>query len=180
MLEMFGRRWWVFALRGLFAILFGVLALIWPGLTLLTLVLFFGVYTLVDGILSVIAGITSYGEHERWWAELLEGILDIIIGLVTFFWPNITALALLYLIAAWAIVTGILEIVAAIRLRRVITGEWLLILSGIISIVFGVLLVLFPGAGALSLLWLIGSFAIAFGVLLIILAFRLRSRSRKA
>jgi uncharacterized membrane protein HdeD (DUF308 family) len=180
MLAMLARNWWVFALRGLLAIIFGVLAFIWPGLTLLTLVLLFGVYALVDGVFAVVSGIASYGRNERWWAVLLGGVAGIVIGLLTFFWPGTTALALLYFIAAWALVTGILQIVAAIQLRRVITNEWMMILNGIASIIFSVLLFIFPGAGALSLLWLIGAYAIVFGILLIILAFRLRGSQREA
>ncbi|HEX6386790.1 MAG TPA: HdeD family acid-resistance protein, partial [Anaerolineae bacterium] len=140
----------------------------------LTLIYLFGAYALVDGIFAVIGGIQSHGRNERWWALLLEGIAGIILGVLTFIWPQVTGLILLYFIAAWAIITGIFEIVAAIQLRRAITGEWLMILSGILSIVFGVLLVIFPGAGALGLTWLIGAYAIIFGILFIILAFRLR------
>lgn len=174
MITMLARNWWVLALRGLLAILFGILAFVWPGITLATLILLFGAYALVDGIFSVIEGIAAYGERERWWAVLLEGIASIAIGLITFFWPDVTALVLLYFIAAWGIITGVLEIVAAIQLRKVITGEWVMILTGIASIVFGILLFIFPGAGALGMLWVIASYAIIFGVLLIILAFRLR------
>ena len=174
MLAMLARNWWMLALRCVFAIIFGVLAFIWPGLTLLTLVLLFGAYALVDGIVAVVAGIASYGRNERWWAMLLEGVAGIVLGILTFFWPGITALVLLFLIAAWAVITGILEIVAAIQLRRASAGEWAMIVSGIFSILFGVLLVLFPGAGALGLTWLIGAYAIAFGAVLLILAFRLR------
>jgi uncharacterized membrane protein HdeD (DUF308 family) len=172
------RNWWVLALRGVFAIIFGVLALIWPGLTLFVLIAMFGAYALVDGIFAVIAGIASYGRNERWWAVLLEGVAGIILGLLTFFYPGITALVLVYFIAAWALLTGIFEIVAAIRLRKEIEGEWVLALSGIISIIFGVFLVVAPGAGALGLTWLIGAYAIGFGILLIVLAFRLRKLPR--
>jgi len=122
--------------------------------------------------------IASRGENERWWAVLLEGIARIILGVLTFLWPGTTALVLLYFIAAWALITGIFEIVAAIQLRRVITGEWGMILSGIASIIFGLLLVFFPGAGALGLTWMIGAYAIVFGILLILLAFRLRTPAR--
>ncbi len=174
MLEQISRNWWLYAVRGVVAIIFGVVALIWPGQTLQALVLVFGAYALVDGIFAVIAGIASYRYFERWWAVLLEGVVGVIIGLLTFFWPSITAFVLLYFIAAWALITGIFEIVAAIQLRRVITGEWALILSGLLSILFGVLLVVFPGAGALSVVWLIGIYAIVFGISEIILAFRLR------
>jgi len=179
MFEKISRNWWLFALRGLVAVIFGVVALIRPEQMLQALVLVFGAYALVDGIFTVIAGIASYRYFKRWWAVLLEGVVGIVIGLLTFFWPNITALALLYYIAAWALITGIFEIVAAIQLRRVITGEWALILSGLLSMVFGVLLFVFPAAGAVSMVWMIGVYAILFGITLIILAFRLRSLGRE-
>jgi uncharacterized membrane protein HdeD (DUF308 family) len=174
MLAMLARNWWALALRGVFAIIFGILALIWPGLTLLVLIALFGAYALVDGIFAVVAGIASYGHNERWWAVLLEGVAGIILGVLTFFWPGTTALVLVYFIAAWALITGIFEIVAAIRLRKEIEGEWMMILSGIISIILGLFLVVAPGAGALGLTWVIGAYAIVFGILMIILAFRLR------
>jgi uncharacterized membrane protein HdeD (DUF308 family) len=136
--------------------------------------LVFGAYALVEGIFAVIAGIAARGYFDRWWAVLLEGMVGIVIGLLTFFWPNITALVLLYFIAAWALITGIFEIVAAIQLRRVITGEWMYILGGLLSIIFGILLFVFPGAGAVSMIWMIGIYAIVFGISLIIFAFRLR------
>jgi uncharacterized membrane protein HdeD (DUF308 family) len=179
MLELFTRNWWLYAVRGVVAVIFGLLALIWPGQTLLALVLVFGAYTLVDGIFAVVAGIAFRRYFERWWAVLLEGLVGIVIGLLTFFWPNITALVLLYLIAAWALITGILEIVAAIQFRRVITGEWAMILSGLLSILFGILLFVFPGAGAVSVIWVIGVYAIVFGISEIIFAFRLRSLRRE-
>jgi uncharacterized membrane protein HdeD (DUF308 family) len=134
----------------------------------------FGAYALVDGVFAVIAGIAARGTFDRWWVVLLEGVVGVVIGLLTFFWPNITALALLYMIAAWALVTGILEIVAAIQFRRVITGEWMLILGGLLSIVFGLMLFVFPGAGAVSVVWMIGIYAVVFGTSEIIFAFRLR------
>lgn len=174
MLEKFTQNWWMYALRGLVAVIFGILALTRPGQALQALVLVFGAYALVDGIFAIFAGIASYRYFERWWAVLLEGVAGVGIGLFTFFWPNITALVLLYFIAAWALITGIFEIVAAIQLRRVITGEWALILSGLLSIIFGILLFVFPGTGALSLIWLIGIYAIVFGISEIIFAFRLR------
>jgi uncharacterized membrane protein HdeD (DUF308 family) len=169
------RNWWVFLLRGILAVIFGILALIWPGTTLLTLIILFGAYALVDGIFAIIAGVAGYGTTERWWAEVIEGVLGMVIGLMTLLWPGATALVVLYFIAAWAIVTGILEIAAAIQMRRYISGEWLLFLSGAVSVLFGVLLFIFPGAGALSLIAFIGAFAILFGILLIVLALRLRS-----
>lgn len=175
MLAVLVRNWWIIAVRGLFTIIFGGMTLLWPGLTLRVLIVLFGSYALVNGIFTVISGLRSRGENQRWWVVLLQGIAGIILGLLTFFYPSETALVLLYFIAVWAVITGIFEIVAGIMLRRVITGEWLAILSGILSVIFGVLLVVFPGAGALSLLWLIGTYAIILGILLIVLAFRLRS-----
>lgn len=136
--------------------------------------LVFGAYALVDGVFGVINGISSYDERERWWVILLEGLAGIVVGIMTLVWPSITALTLLYLIAAWAVITGVMEIVAAIQLRRVIEGEWMMVLSGIASIIFGIILFIFPGEGALGLTWLIGIYAIIFGVMLIVLAFRLR------
>jgi uncharacterized membrane protein HdeD (DUF308 family) len=177
-LPVLARNWWALALRGLAAILFGVLAFAWPGITLFVLVLFFGAYMLVDGIFAIVAAVRAAGEEDRWWLLLIEGILGVLAGLVAFFWPGLTALALLYFIAAWAIVTGIMEIVAAIRLRQEIEGEWALGLSGLLSVIFGILLVVLPApAGLLSLVWLVGAYAVATGVLLLILAFRVRSEA---
>ena len=179
MFTQFLNKWWLFALRGLLAVIFGILALIWPGLTLQALVLLFGAYALVDGIFAMTAGIVSIGSFKRWWAVLLEGVAGVVIGLLTFFWPTITGLALLYMIAAWALITGIFEIVAAIQLRRLIVGEWMLILGGLLSILFGVLLFVFPAAGAVSVIWVIGIYAIVFGISEIILAFRLYGLRRE-
>jgi uncharacterized membrane protein HdeD (DUF308 family) len=168
------RYWWVLAIRGVAAILFGIAAFVWPGITLTVLVLLFGAYALVDGIFAVVEGISVRKEQERWWLMVLEGVAGIIIGVLTFLYPSITALVLLYFIAAWAIVTGAFEIAAAIRLRREIEGEWLLALAGIASLIFGVLLVIRPSSGALAVIWLIGAYAIVFGILMLVLAFRLR------
>jgi uncharacterized membrane protein HdeD (DUF308 family) len=164
----------VFLIRGIAAILFGIAAFLWPGLTIAVLVLLFGAYALVDGIFAIIAGISARKEVERWWMMIIVGVAGIATGVLTFLWPGITALVLLYIIAAWAIVTGIFQIAAAIRLRREIEGEWWLILGGIASVIFGVLLVIMPGAGALASVWIIGIYAVFFGILMIVLAFRLR------
>ena len=175
-LPVLSRNWWMLALRGLAAIVFGLLAFVWPDITLFALVLLFGAYMLVDGIFAIVAAVRAAGREARWWLLLIEGVLGVLAGLVAAFWPGLTALALLYFIAAWAIVSGILEIIGAIRLRQEIEGEWALGLSGALSVLFGILLVVIPApAGLLSLVWLIGAYALVFGVLLLVLAFRLRS-----
>lgn len=175
MLSMLSRNWWLLALRGLAAVLFGLLALILPGITLLVLVTLFGIYALFDGVMSI-SGAIRHRDRPRWWALLLEGVAGIAAGILAFVWPGMTAVVLLYLIAAWAVVTGVLEIVAALKLRAEIDNEWALGLAGLASIVFGVLLFVWPGAGLLSLVWLIGLYALLFGLLLIALAFRVRGR----
>lgn len=180
MLIVFTSSWWALALRGIAAILFGVLAFAWPHLTLAVLVFLFGAYALVDGVFAIFAGIKSHGTFKRWWVLLLEGILDVIIGVLAFALPSITALALLILIGAWAIVTGIFEIGAAIQLRKYVAGEWLLALAGAASVLFGVALLINPGVGALAVVWLIGAYAIVFGVLLVALGLKLRSLVRAA
>jgi uncharacterized membrane protein HdeD (DUF308 family) len=174
MLRTITHYWWAILLRGIVAILFGIAAFIWPGPTIEVLVLLFGAYALLDGIVAVIVGIQQYGETQRWWAVLLEGIAGIVLGVLTFLWPGTTATVLLAFIAAWAIVTGVFEIAAAIELRKVIEGEWMMILAGALSVLFGVLLILQPTAGAVAIIWLLGAYAIVFGVLLSILAFELR------
>lgn len=169
-------NWWMLALRGVAAIVFGILAFIWPGITLLSLVFLFGAYAVVNGVLSLIAAFKAPKGTGNKWSLIFLGLLSIIAGLLTFFIPGLTALGLVLLIAAWAVVNGVTEIVAAIKLRKVITGEWLLILAGLISIVFGILLFLQPAVGALALVFWIGAWAIAMGVLLMILAFKIRGR----
>jgi uncharacterized membrane protein HdeD (DUF308 family) len=166
--------WWLLALRGVAAVAFGVLAFAWPGITLLTLVFLFGAYALVNGILSLVAAFKAPKGTANKGSLIFLGLLSIAAGLFTFLIPGITALGLVILIAAWAIANGVTEIVAAIKLRKVITNEWLLVLAGVASIVFGVLLLLQPGVGALALIWWIGAWAIFMGVLLIILAFKIR------
>ncbi len=176
--DLLTRNWWLLALRGLAAVLFGVLAFVWPGATLISLVWLFGAFALVNGILSFALAAKAPKGYPRFGSLILGGLLGILAGLLAFVMPAITALGLLILIAVWAMLTGILEIVAAIKLRKEINNEWLLILVGILSLVFGVLLLLQPGAGALVLIWWIGAYALVFGILLFILAFRMR-RFRK-
>ena len=173
--DTFRLNWWVLALRGLVAVLFGVLAFVWPGATLITLIWLFGAFALVNGLLSLVLAAKAPKGYPRLGSLILGGLLGILAGLLTFVMPGITALGLLMLIAAWAIVTGIMEVIAAIKLRKVITNEWLLILAGIASVAFGVILFLQPAAGALALIWWIGIWALIFGILLIVLAFRVRN-----
>lgn len=167
------QNWWLIALRGLFAVLFGLAALIWPNLALVSLVFLFGAYLLADGLLAVIAGLTGHNGSRPWWLLLIEGFIDIAAGVLTFLSPSLTAIALLYLIAVWAVVTGMVEIVSAIRLRADIKNEGLLALSGVLSVTLGVVLVIWPGASALGLVWLLGAYALVFGLLQIGLGFRL-------
>jgi uncharacterized membrane protein HdeD (DUF308 family) len=169
------RNCWVVLLRGVAGIIFSLVTFFAPGISLVALVLVFGAYAFADGILAIISAIRRRGETDRWWVLLLEGLAGVAAGVITLFSPGITALALVYVIAAWALVTDGLEIAAAIRLRKVITGEWLLVLAGIASIALGILLVLFPGPGALALVFWIGAYALVSGILFIALAFRLRS-----
>ena len=168
------RAWHWIVLRGVFALLFGIFAFIWPGITLAALVLVWGAYAIADGVMALIAAFTMHEEGKPMASLIIAGILGIAAGVLTFLWPGMTALVLLLFIASWAVLMGIFEIAAAIRLRKHIENEWLLALSGLVSIIFGVLLFLQPGAGALAVIWLIGSFAIFFGILLIALGIRLK------
>ena len=172
--SMLRRSWWLLLLRGIVAVLFGLTLWLEPGISLSALVLLFGAYCLVDGIFSLWTAIAGPRDNESWWLLLLGGLVGIGVGILTFMSPGITALALLFYIAIWAIVTGVLEIVAAIRLRKEIDNEWMLLLAGLVSVAFGVLIAARPGAGALGVLWVLGFYAIVFGVLLLILAFRVR------
>lgn len=172
--SMLSRAWWLIVLRAVVAIAFGILTYVKPGISLEALVIVFGAFAMADGILRIWAAIAGPGDNESRWMLALAGVIGIGIGVLTMFRPDVTALALVYYIAAWAIVSGALEITAAIRLRQVIDDEWLLALAGILSLAFGVMILARPGAGALALLWLIGTYAIVFGVLLLIFAFKAR------
>jgi len=179
MLHLLSRNWWAVLLRGICAVIFGLAAFAWPGITLALLILFYGAYVLVEGIFAVVSSFGRTKDSKFPWSMFLVGLVSIAVGLITFVWPGLTALALLYLIGAWAIVRGIFEIVAAFELRKQIEGEWLMIIAGMASVLFGVLMVLWPGAGVLALLWLIGIFAVIFGVIIIILAFKLRGLKKR-
>ncbi len=167
------KNWWVLVLRGVLAIIFAVLTFVRPGITLASLVLLFGAFAFADGVLHLIAAFRS--GTGSWWALVLAGLFGIGAGVVTFFYPGLTALTLLYCIAFWSIFAGVAEIMAAIRLRKEIEGEWLLGLAGLMSVIFGFLLVAFPGAGALGLLMVIAAYAFVAGIVLISLGFKLRS-----
>jgi len=175
MINVLSRNWWALLIRGLAACIFGILAFLWPGATGVALILVFGVYAFIDGIFAIVAAFNAALTHERWWPLAIEGFIGVAIGIITFFEPRVIGLALYLTIAIWALLTGIFEIVAAVRLRKDIPNEWLLILAGILSIVFGVLLVAFPFAGFLTVIWLIGAYALVFGIMMIVLSFRLRS-----
>jgi len=173
------KNWWAFVLRGIAALLFGVLTFLRPGMALLTLIFIFGFYAISDGVFNIIAAFRrTETDQQPWWALLISGVLSIVAGVIAFFLPPVAAVALLYLIAAWAVVTGIMSIVAAIRLRKQIEGEWLLVLSGVLSVVFGVFMAIFPAAGALAVILWIGAYAFVMGVMLIVFGFRLRSLVR--
>jgi len=165
--------WWALAVRGVLAIVFGVLAWVWPGVTLFVLVILFGAYAIVDGLGAIIEAFRSAPSKSRAWLGV-TGVLGVVAGLAAFLWPGATSLILLMLIAAWAVVTGVFEIIAAIALRREITGEGWHIVSGVVSVLFGVVLFAWPAQGILAVLWLIGICAVVFGVTMLIAAFQLR------
>ncbi len=164
MLSSLTRNWWTFLLQGLFAIIFGVLVLVWPASALLALVYLFGAFAMVDGICTLAAGITFRSSMPRWWVALLHGLFGILIGFMTLFWPQITWIVLLAFIATWAILSGALEVALGVQVRKAISGEWMMIAGGILSILLGVLLVVFPVVGSLGLVLTIGIFAIVDGI----------------
>jgi uncharacterized membrane protein HdeD (DUF308 family) len=175
MTKSLSENWWLVVLRGILGILFGVLAFAWSQITWLTLIIMFGVYAIVDGIIAIVSGLSRARESSRWWVFLVEGLIGIGAGIVALVWPGVTSLVLIYMIASWAVITGILEIAAAIRLRNEISNEWVLGLGGLISIGLGVLLFFQPAAGGLAIIWTIAAYALIFGVLLVILGLRLRN-----
>ncbi len=173
--KLMSRFWWVLLLRGAVAILFGILALTSPGMTLGSLVLFFAAFAFVDGVSDVFHAFTGRDDNESWWVLLLEGLLGIAFGVITYQAPGITALMLLLYIGFWAIATGVMRIILAVRLRHEITGEWWMALGGVVSILFGMAMVSRPGAGALAVLTVIGIWSIVSGVTLVLLAFKVKS-----
>ncbi len=171
------RSWWLLLLRGIAAVVFGVLTFAWPQISLLSLIIVYGAYALVDGVLAVVAAVRGGGLAPRWWLAL-SGVLGIGAGAVAFVWPGLTALVLIYLIGFWSIMRGVLEVIGAIHLRKEIANEWTLAAAGILSILFGLILVFAPGPGALGLLWLIAAWAILFGALMIFVAFKVRKLAK--
>lgn len=180
MFVILAHNWWMLLLRGIVALVFGVLCLAYPSVTLIVMTIMFGVYALLDGILALVSSISMVKGRARWWSTFVEGTVGVILGLVILIWPGITAFGLLYLIGVWAIITGIFEITAAIRLRQHFTNEWLLLISGAASVIFGLLILVVPRAGALAVVWWIGTYAIFFGMAFTALALRLRRWSARA
>lgn len=174
------QNWWVMTLRGTLAVLLGIAAFAVPGTALTLLVSFFGAYALVDGVFALVAVAVWRDAQEQWWLLLLKGIIGIGVGLFVFVHPVASALALITLVGIWAIVLGIMEIAAAVRLHQVIAGEWLLGLSGVLSVVFGIALLAVPGAGLLVWIYLLGIYALMYGASLLALAFRLRGHSTES
>jgi uncharacterized membrane protein HdeD (DUF308 family) len=174
MLHALAKSWWLVLLRGIAGILFGLLAFAWPGLTLVTLVLLYGAYALVDGAFALAAAFTGAAKPAPTWWLIVVGLLGIAAGAVTFFWPGVTALVLILLIGGWSIAHGIFEVIGAIQLRKEIDNEWWLILAGALSVIFGLMVLVAPGAGALALIWVIGAYSIVFGAMLVGLSLRLR------
>lgn len=171
-----GASWLI--VRGVLSFIVGLLAFLWPGITIVVLVGMFAAYAIIDGVTNLIMGMTHAPGRGRSWAQVAQGVLGIAAGVLTVFWPGGTALALVFFIGAWAVVTGVFEVAAAIRLRQVIEGEWLLALSGVLSVLFGLVMFAFPGAGALAIAWMLGAYAAAAGVVLIALGIRLRTVDR--
>ena len=167
-------NWWALALRALAAILLGILALSQPGITLRALLVLFGVYAMADGIFAVVAAIRGIREREPWGWMMFEGIVGIIAGAIALFAPQIGALALVWLVAGWALATGVLEIAAAVKLRKIMRGEWMLLLAGVLSIIFALIIASRPGLGMLALVFWIGAYAIIYGIMTMVLAFEVR------
>ena len=173
-----GRNWWIVALRGILAVAFGLYALFVPGLALAAIIMAFGVVVLLAGILAIVAGVRRQAEHQPSWPLIAEGIVCIAFGVLALLKPGATAVAWLYLISGFAVVSGILHIAAGVELRKQVEGEWVLIVNGILTTIFGILMVLLPWAGLLSLVWLVGAYSLFFGILLLVLAVRLRSHDQ--
>jgi uncharacterized membrane protein HdeD (DUF308 family) len=176
LLHTMAQNWWLVVLRGVAAIIFGILAFAWPGAALLTIVLFWAAFAMVDGVLAIIAAVKGGNPMPRWWLAIV-GLAGIIAGALTFLMPGLTALVLLTFIAVWAIVLGVMEIIGAIKLRKEIQGEWLLILNGAISVLFGIVLLWRPVTGMIALVWIIGAYAIILGVIYVMFGLKMRKHA---
>ena len=172
MIDALTRRWWVFLIRGLAAIVFGILALVWPGIALGALTILFGAYAFVDGIFALAAAVSGIAG-SRWWVFLIEGIVGLVVAFFVLTEPVLSAISLVYVVAIWAVLTGVIEIVAGIQLHDVIPNEWLYVLAGVISIAFGIWVLRDPSSGALAVVWLIAYYAIVFGILQLAVSYRL-------
>jgi len=177
MVHVLARNWWALLIRGIAAVIFGILAFLWPGGTWVVIGILFGAYAFVDGIFAIVAAVRAAQAHERWWPFVIEGIVGLAIAAITFYDVGITIFALYITIAAWAFITGVLEIVAAIQLRKAIANEWLLILAGVCSILFSILMIWHPFAAAVAIIWIIAAYAIVFGIMMIALSFRLKAHA---
>jgi uncharacterized membrane protein HdeD (DUF308 family) len=177
MVHALARNWWALLIRGIAAAIFGILALVWPGAAIYAIGVLFGAYALVDGIFAIVAAVRAAEAHERWWPFVIEGIIGLVIGAIAFYDVAIVIAALFFTIAAWAVLTGIVEIAAAIQLRKQLANEVWLIVGGILSILFGVLMWWRPLAGAVAVVWIIGIYAIVFGITMIAFSLRLRSHA---
>jgi uncharacterized membrane protein HdeD (DUF308 family) len=177
MVHVLARNWWALLIRGIAAVIFGILAFCWPGATLFAICILFGAYAFVDGVFAIVAAVRAAQAHERWWPFVIEGIVGLAIAAVTFYDISITFLALYFTVAVWAFATGVLEIAAGIQLRKSIANEFLLILAGLASIVFGIFMFWHPIAATIAIVWIIATYAVVFGIIMIALAFRLRGHS---
>lgn len=177
LLHALARNWWALLIRGIAAVIFGILALVWPGATWVAIAILFGAYAFVDGVFAIVAAVRAAESHERWWPLVIEGAIGLVIAGITFYDVGITILALYFTIAAWALLTGIMEIAAAIQLRKQLANEAWLILGGVLSILFAAFMWWRPIAGAVAVVWVIGFYAIVFGIMMIAFSLRLRSHA---
>jgi uncharacterized membrane protein HdeD (DUF308 family) len=175
---MLANNWWLFLLRGIFGIIFGLLAFLFPGPTMLSLVLFFSAYMLVDGIAGIVSAVRAMRRKDEWGLLIFEGLLNIAVGVAAFIWPGLTVLAFVFMVAAWAIISGALMLTAGFRLK-LDHGRWWMVLGGLLSLVYGALLVAMPLIGAVVLTWWMGAYAMAFGIALVVLSFKLRTRQNE-
>ncbi|MDB5077895.1 MAG: hypothetical protein JWO42_4074 [Chloroflexi bacterium] len=178
MLDMFRRNWWTFAVQGVAAVIFGILTIIWPGTSLRVMIALFGAFAVVTGVMLAAASFDAARRRLHWGSLLAAGVLGVVVGLVTWFWPGLTALAVLYLVVAWALVTGVLYIVASLEFRDVIQHAWLLTLAGVLSVALAVVLAVDPRSGILSLVWVVGIYAVIGGISALTFAFRLRGQQQ--